>query len=63
MAGHMGTEKVTVQNLRLVEVRDNATNANQKILAIAGAVPGARGAYVYIRKAVKMAGKPAAKTN
>ncbi len=36
MAGHMGDERVTVKNLTVVEVRDGG------ILAIKGAVPGAR---------------------
>ena len=36
MAGRMGDERVTVKNLEIVEVRDNG------ILAVKGAVPGAR---------------------
>jgi large subunit ribosomal protein L3 len=42
MAGHMGDERVTVQNLRVVEVRDGG------ILAVKGAVPGARNAILEI---------------
>jgi large subunit ribosomal protein L3 len=36
MAGHMGMDRVTVKNLRVVEVRDGG------ILALKGAVPGHR---------------------
>lgn len=36
MAGHMGDERVTVKNLQVVEVRDGG------IIALKGAVPGAR---------------------
>lgn len=42
MAGHMGNEQVTVQKLGVVEVRDGG------ILAIKGAVPGARNAVLEI---------------
>jgi large subunit ribosomal protein L3 len=48
MAGHMGARKVTVQNLKVVEVRGD-TN----IVMIEGAVPGARNGYLIIKKAVK----------
>lgn len=41
--GHMGTETVTVKNLEVVEVREGG------ILAVKGAVPGARNAVVEIR--------------
>jgi len=50
-AGHMGAERVTTLNLR-VERIDEA----QHLLMLRGAVPGARGSYVIIRKAV--AAKP-----
>lgn len=43
MAGRMGNETVTVQNLEVVEVRDNG------IIAVKGAVPGARNAVLEIR--------------
>lgn len=48
MSGHMGHEKVTVQNLKVVEVRGD-TN----ILMVEGAVPGPTNGYVIIKKAVK----------
>ncbi len=48
MAGRMGNRKVTVQNLKVIEVRGD-TN----IVMIEGAVPGPRNGYVILRKAVK----------
>ncbi|MBP8625863.1 MAG: 50S ribosomal protein L3 [Syntrophorhabdaceae bacterium] len=48
MAGHMGYERVTVQNLKVVEVRGD-TN----ILMVEGAIPGPTNGYVIIKKAVK----------
>ena len=42
MAGHMGRERVTVKNLKVVEIREGG------ILAIKGAVPGPRNAVVEI---------------
>ena len=50
MAGHMGAERVTTQNLEVVRV-DSARN----LVMIKGAVPGSKGAYVMIRDAVKKA--------
>ncbi len=51
MAGHMGQERVTTQNLKIVRV-----DAEKNLVLIKGAVPGANGGLVTIRKAVK-AGK------
>jgi large subunit ribosomal protein L3 len=48
MAGHMGSERVTVQNLQVVRV-----DAERNLLLIKGAVPGAPGGDVIIRPAVK----------
>lgn len=45
MAGHMGTERVTIKNLVVAEV-----DAEKKLLYIRGAVPGAIGSYLEIRK-------------
>lgn len=42
MAGHMGSDQVTVKNLQVVEVRDGG------ILAIKGAIPGSRNTIVHI---------------
>ncbi len=54
MAGHMGHEKVTVQNLRVVQVREA-----DHVLLVSGAVPGASGSYVVVRTAIK--GQPKVK--
>ncbi|PKL95599.1 MAG: 50S ribosomal protein L3 [Gammaproteobacteria bacterium HGW-Gammaproteobacteria-8] len=48
MAGHMGAERVTTQNLQIVRV-----DAERNLLLIRGAVPGAPGAHVVVRPAVK----------
>ena len=48
MAGHMGAERVTVQNLEVVRV-----DAERNLLLIKGAVPGAPGGDVIVRPAVK----------
>lgn len=48
MAGHMGAERVTVQNLEVVRV-----DAEKNILLIKGAVPGAPGSDLIVRPAVK----------
>jgi large subunit ribosomal protein L3 len=51
MPGHLGDEQVTVQNLRIVQVRPD-----ENVILICGAVPGANGSYVMVRPAKK---KPA----
>ncbi len=48
MAGRMGNERKTVQNLRIMRI-DNERN----LIAIKGAVPGTKGGLVIIRQAVK----------
>ncbi|MGC9423462.1 MULTISPECIES: 50S ribosomal protein L3 [Vibrio] len=48
MAGHMGAERVTTQNLEIVRV-----DAERNLLLIKGAVPGATGANVIVKPAVK----------
>ncbi|MDP6389622.1 MAG: 50S ribosomal protein L3 [Alphaproteobacteria bacterium] len=50
MAGHMGDERVTTQNLKVV-----STDAERGLILIRGAVPGAKGSYVMISDAVKRA--------
>jgi large subunit ribosomal protein L3 len=45
MAGRMGGDRVTVQNLEVVKVF-----ADQNILLIKGAIPGHKGSYVIIEK-------------
>jgi len=46
--GHMGNERVTTLNLRVVLV-----DAERNLIAVAGAVPGPRGGLVFLRKAAK----------
>lgn len=48
MPGHMGDERVTVQNLQVVQVRPE-----EGVILISGAVPGANGSYVVVRPAIK----------
>jgi large subunit ribosomal protein L3 len=60
MAGHLGDERVTTQNLQVVR-----TDPDQGFILIRGAVPGAKGGWVFVRDAVKRAApadlpKPAA---
>src|SRR3990170_1266201 len=45
-AGHMGDERVTVQNLKVVRVQEQ-----ENLLLVRGAVPGRNGGYVTITKA------------
>ena len=49
MAGHMGDERVTTQNLQVVSVDDA-----KGFIFIKGAVPGNAGGYVLVRDAVKL---------
>ena len=48
LAGHMGSVKVTVQNLEVVRV-----DADKNFLLVKGAIPGAKGSVVTIKEAVK----------
>ncbi len=48
MAGHMGARRVTTQNLKVV-----STDAERGLILVRGAVPGAKGSWVFIRDAVK----------
>ena len=48
MAGQYGNEQVTVLNLEVVKV-----DAEKNLVAVKGAVPGARGSIVFIRDSVK----------
>lgn len=52
MAGHMGDERVTVQNLEVVKV-----DAQRNLLLVRGAIPGAPGGNVIVRPAVKASNK------
>ncbi len=60
MAGHMGTTRVTTQNLEVV-----STDLGRGLILIRGAVPGSKGSWITVRDAVKAtlpegAPKPAA---
>jgi large subunit ribosomal protein L3 len=46
MAGHMGVERVTTQNLRVVR-----TDVERGLIMIKGAVPGSKGGWVMVRDA------------
>ena len=48
MAGHSGNQRTTTQNLKIVQA-----DAENQIILVRGAVPGARGGTVIIRNAVK----------
>ena len=52
MPGHMGSERKTVQNLKVVQVRKD-----DNVILVSGPVPGAKGSYVVIRAAKKKSGK------
>ncbi len=52
MAGHMGSEQVTTQNLQVVRV-----DVERNLLLIKGAVPGSNGGDVIVTPAVKMLNK------
>ncbi|HJD22620.1 MAG TPA: 50S ribosomal protein L3 [Firmicutes bacterium] len=49
-AGHLGAERVTVQNLSVVKV-----DAENNLIAVKGAVPGPRGSVVVLSETVKKA--------
>ena len=48
MAGQYGNEQVTVQNLYVVKI-----DAEKNLIAVKGAVPGAKGGIVFVRDSVK----------
>ena len=48
MAGHLGVERVTTQNLRVVQ-----TDVERGLILVEGAVPGVAGGWIYVRDAVK----------
>lgn len=47
-AGHMGFEKVTTENLKVVQI-----DTEKQVILVKGAIPGAKNTLVYIRKSVK----------
>ena len=50
MPGHMGVERVTTLNLRVVQ-----TDVERGLILVEGAVPGTAGGYIFVRDAVKKA--------
>jgi large subunit ribosomal protein L3 len=50
MAGHMGDERITTMNLKIVQ-----TDADRGLIMVEGAVPGAKGGWILVRDAVKRA--------
>ena len=54
MPGGMGKKRKTVQNLRVVQVRDA-----EGVILVSGSIPGANGSYVVVRPAKKKSNEPA----
>ena len=50
MAGHLGAERVTTQNLKVVR-----TDVDRGLIMVEGAVPGSKGGWIIVRDAVKRA--------
>ena len=50
MPGHLGVDRVTTQNLRVVQ-----TDVDRGLILVEGAVPGAKGGWITVRDAVKKA--------
>jgi len=50
MPGHLGVERVTTQNLRVVQ-----TDPERGLILVEGAVPGSDGGWIFVRDAVKRA--------
>jgi len=48
MPGHYGNERVTVQNIRVIDVKEE-----QNLILLLGGIPGARNGFVFIRSASK----------
>ena len=48
MPGHYGNERVTVQNIRVIDVKED-----QNLILLQGGIPGARHGFVFIRSASK----------
>ena len=57
MAGHMGDVRCTLRNLRLVKV-----DLENNLLLVRGAIPGANGGFVVIRRTNKLPMAVATKT-
>ena len=55
MAGHMGTTRITTQNLQVISIDEE-----QGLIVVKGAVPGAENGYVLVKDAVKKGAHPKA---
>ncbi len=53
MPGHQGDRRVTTQNMRVVQVREE-----ENLLLVDGAVPGAKNGYLIVRPAIKINPNP-----
>jgi ribosomal protein L3 len=56
-AGRMGGDRVTTRNLKVVRI-----DAENNLLLVRGAVPGAPGTYIVVRKAVAAKKEPVPQT-
>jgi large subunit ribosomal protein L3 len=50
MAGRMGNERITVQNLQVVSI-----DKEKNVMLVRGAIPGFKGGFVFVREAIKSA--------
>ncbi|MGH0000235.1 50S ribosomal protein L3 [Pseudovibrio ascidiaceicola] len=50
MAGHLGAERVTTQNLKVVR-----TDVERGLIMVEGSVPGSKGGWILVRDAIKKA--------
>jgi large subunit ribosomal protein L3 len=57
MPGHMGSERVTVQNLKIARI-----DADKNLALVVGAVPGSENGYVLVRQAIKKLSRAANKS-
>jgi len=48
MPGHMGDERITIQNLRILQIRED-----DGVIIVSGAIPGAKGTNVIVRPSIK----------
>ena len=56
MPGHMGDERITIQNLEIVQVREA-----DGVILVSGAIPGAKGTFVVVRPSIKKSSEKSAK--
>jgi large subunit ribosomal protein L3 len=56
MPGHMGDERITIQNLEIVQVREA-----DGVILVSGAIPVAKGTFVVVRPSIKKSSEKSAK--